>query len=164
MESVALGSDGLATLPAQGRLLGVDVGDVRLGLAVTDPGQVVATPLDTVASSPDPEEVAAIVLAAVADERPVAVVVGYPRTMAGREGSAAQRCRVVAEHVAAGSDLPVLLWDERLSTVEAERSLLEGDVRRRRRREVVDRVAASLILRGVLEARRVRARGSTTWR
>ncbi len=164
MDVVALGFAGLATLPTTGRLLGVDVGDVRLGLAVTDPGQVVATPLDTVASSPDPEEVAAIVLAAVADEQPVAVVVGYPRTMAGREGSAAQRCRVVAEHVADTSDLPVLLWDERLSTVEAERSLLEGDMRRRRRREVVDRVAASLILRGVLEARRLQPGGGSTWR
>ncbi|MBY5164052.1 Holliday junction resolvase RuvX [Nitriliruptoria bacterium AS10] len=144
------------TLPAAGRLLGVDVGDVRVGLAVTDPGQVVATPLDTVPGSTDPEEVADVVLAAIHDEQPVAVVVGYPRTMAGREGSAAQQCRVVAEEIASRSGLPVLLWDERLSTVEAERALLEGDVRRRRRRDVVDRVAASLILRGVLDARRLR--------
>nr|WP_274388251.1 Holliday junction resolvase RuvX [Salsipaludibacter albus] len=137
-------------------MLGVDVGDVRVGLAVTDPGQVVATPLDTVPGSTDPEEVADVVLAAIHDEQPVAVVVGYPRTMAGREGSAAQQCRVVAEEIASRSGLPVLLWDERLSTVEAERALLEGDVRRRRRRDVVDRVAASLILRGVLDARRLR--------
>ncbi len=164
MGGVPIGPDGLAALPTRGRLLGVDVGDVRLGLAATDPGQVVATPLDTVASSPDPDEVVDVVLAAVADEAPVAVVVGYPRTMAGREGSAAQRCRVVAEAVADRTGLPVLLWDERLSTVEAERALLEGDVRRRRRREVVDRVAASLILRGVLEARRVRAGGGGPWR
>lgn len=156
MDDVALGGRGLATLPARGRLLGVDVGDVRVGLAMTDPGQVVATPLDTVAGSSDPSEVADAVLAAVADEQPVAVVVGYPRTMAGREGAAAQRCRAVAEEVASRSGLPVLLWDERLSTVEAERSLLDADVRRRRRREVVDRVAASLILRGVLDARRLR--------
>ncbi|WP_238445799.1 Holliday junction resolvase RuvX [Salsipaludibacter albus] len=156
MDDVALGSRGLDTLPAAGRLLGVDVGDVRVGLAVTDPGQVVATPLDTVPGSTDPEEVADVVLAAIHDEQPVAVVVGYPRTMAGREGSAAQQCRVVAEEIASRSGLPVLLWDERLSTVEAERALLEGDVRRRRRRDVVDRVAASLILRGVLDARRLR--------
>lgn len=160
MVDVAIGTNGLAILPRQGRLLGVDVGDVRLGLAVTDPGQIVATPLDTVTSSPDPDEVVAVVLAAVDDEHPVGVVVGYPRTMAGREGSAAQRCRTVAEAVASRTELPVVLWDERLSTVEAERALLEGDVRRRRRREVVDRVAASLILRGLLEARRVGGRGS----
>lgn len=157
MDGVAIGPSGVATLPRVGRLLAVDVGDVRLGLAATDPGQVVASPLDTVASSPDPDEVVDVVLAAIDDERPVAVVVGYPRTMAGREGSAAQRCRVIAEDVASRSGLPVLLWDERLSTVEAERALLEGDVRRRRRRQVVDRVAASLILRGVLEARRLGA-------
>ena len=159
MDGVAVGPSGVASLPPAGRLLGVDVGDVRLGLAVTDPGQVVATPLDTVASSPDPDEVVEVVLAAIADEQPVGVVVGYPRTMGGREGSAAQRCRVVAEEVASRSELPVLLWDERLSTVEAERALLEGDVRRRARRQVVDRVAASLILRGVLEARRLGAGG-----
>lgn len=155
MDGVLVGPSGVAALPPRGRLLGVDVGDVRLGLAATDPGQVVASPLDTVASSPDPDEVVEVVLAAIADESPVAVVVGYPRTMGGREGSAAQRCRVVAEEVASRTGLPVLLWDERLSTVEAERALLEGDVRRRRRREVVDRVAASLILRGVLETRRL---------
>ncbi len=156
MDDVAVGGRGLDTLPADGRLLGVDVGDVRVGLAVTDPGQLVATPLDTVPGSTDPEEVAAVVLAAIHDERPVAVVVGYPRTMSGREGSAARQCRVVAEEVAARSGLPVLLWDERFSTVEAERALLDADVRRRRRRDVVDRVAASLILRGVLDARRLR--------
>lgn len=156
VDDVAVGLRGLQRLPTHGRLLGVDVGDVRVGLAITDDGQRVATPLDTVAGSTDPDEVADVVLAAVDDERPVAVVVGYPRTMAGREGSAAQHCRAVAEEVADRSGLPVLLWDERLSTVEAERVLLDADLRRRRRRQVVDRVAASLILRGVLDARRLR--------
>lgn len=163
MADVVIGNTGLAALQGAGRLLGVDLGDVRVGLAVTDPGQVVATPLDTVVGSTDVQACVDAVRAVVDEVEPVALVVGYPRTMAGREGSAAQRCRVVAERLAGTTGLPVLLWDERLTTVEAERALLEGDVRRRRRRDVVDRVAASLILRGVLEARRLQARGSMPW-
>lgn len=141
-------------LPHRGRLLGVDVGDVRIGLAVSDDSQLVATPLDTVPGAVDNEVVVAAIQAAADDERASAVVVGYPRTMQGREGRAGNRCRTVAEQVAKVTGLPVVLWDERFSTVEAERVLLDADLRRRRRREVVDRVAASLILRGVLEARR----------
>ncbi len=154
MGDVAIGYQGLGVLPRPGRLLGVDVGDVRIGLAVSDDAQLVATPLDTVPGAVDLEDVVATIVAAARDERASAIVVGYPRTMQGREGSAAHRCRLVAEQVAAGADLPVLLWDERFSTVEAERVLLDADMRRRRRRTVVDRVAASLILRGVLEAQR----------
>jgi putative Holliday junction resolvase len=154
MGDVAVGHAGLAGLPSTGRLLAVDVGDVRLGLAVSDAGQVVATPLDTVDGSPDEGAVATAVVGAAAERDACAVVVGYPRTMGGREGAAARRCRLVAEAVAERSGLPVLLWDERFSTVEAERVLVDADLRRRRRREVVDRVAASLILQGVLEARR----------
>lgn len=154
MGDVAIGYQGLGVLPRTGRLLGVDVGDVRIGLAVSDDAQLVATPLDTVPGDVDVEDVVATIVAAARDERATAIVVGYPRTMQGREGSAAHRCRLVAEQVAASADLPVLLWDERFSTVEAERVLLDADMRRRRRRTVVDRVAASLILRGVLEAQR----------
>lgn len=154
MADVAIGSAGLRALPRAGRLLGVDVGDVRIGLAVSDDGQVVASPLDTVDGASDVDDVAATIAAAAVDERACAVVVGYPRTMEGREGSAGHRCRLVAEQVAQSTGLPVLLWDERFSTVEAERVLLDADMRRRRRRAVVDRVAASLILRGVLEALR----------
>lgn len=154
MGEVGIGHAGLSLLPDRGRLLGVDVGDVRIGLAVSDDSQLVATPLDTVAGAVDNEVVVAAIRAAAVDQRACAVVVGYPRTMQGREGSAGNRCRKVAEQVADVTGLPVVLWDERFSTVEAERVLLAADMRRRRRREVVDRVAASLILRGVLEARR----------
>lgn len=155
MADVGIGHDGLSGLPTTGRLVAVDVGDVRVGLAISDASQAVATPLDTVEGSSDVALVAASV-AEVAEQRDAcAVVVGYPRTMAGREGAAARRCRQVAEHVGDRTGLPVVLWDERFSSVEAERVLLDADLRRRRRRQVVDRVAASLILQGVLEARRI---------
>lgn len=160
MADVGIGHDGLSQLPTTGRLLAVDVGDVRVGLAVSDTTQAVATPLDTVAGADDTSSVAASVADVARQRDASAVVVGYPRTMAGREGAAARRCRQVAEQVGDRTGLPVVLWDERFSTVEAERMLLDADLRRRRRREVVDRVAASLILQGVLEARRIGRGGS----
>ena len=96
-------------------------------------------------------------VAAAADERgAVGIVVGWPRDMDGRETAPASRARRLADAIRAASGLPVALWDERLTTVEAERAMLEGDASRARRKERVDKVAASIILRGVLETHRVR--------
>ena len=145
-------------LPLRGRLLAVDPGDVRVGLAVSDPDQVVASPAEVVAveDAADLEAIAADVATAVAAHGAVGVVVGWPRAMDGRETAPATRARLLADAIRAGTDLPVALWDERLTTVEAERAMLEGDASRARRRARIDKVAASIILRGVLEAHRVR--------
>lgn len=159
MADVAIGPGEVATLPPIGRLLGVDVGDVRVGLAMSDAGQVVASPFETIPGHDDADRVAHEVATAIAAHDVVGIAVGYPRSMDGREGAAARRCRRVAELLAAITALPVLLWDERYSTVEAERTLLQADLRRSRRREVVDRVAASLILQGVLAARQLQRPG-----
>ncbi len=137
-----------------GRVLAVDLGKVRIGLAISDPRGVVATPLDTLRIA-DPDDTDAIVtdVAAVASRQDVAViVVGLPRALSGREGRPAQRARAVAARLADATDLPVDLWDERFTTVEAERSMLEQGASRRERREAVDRVAATLILQGYLRA------------
>lgn len=160
-------------LPAHGRLLAIDLGDVRIGLARTDAGQTVASPAGTVlvadvlgaplstdgrgAEAGTPEVALstladAVAVSEAADEV-VGVVVGYPRTLAGREGAAATRARRFADVLRARSGLPVTLWDERLTSVEAERSLSALGVRGARRRERVDPVAASLILQGYLAAR-----------
>lgn len=147
----------LAELPAKGRLLGVDLGDVRIGLAVSDDEQVVATAVETVASA---EDVVGQLAAEVVRQGAVGVVVGYPRTMRGREGQAARRARVVAEALAELAEVPVALWDERFTTVEAERVMLAQDASRRTRREAIDRVAATLLLQSVLDARR----GGSAWR
>lgn len=157
MADVAIGPGEVAVLPLPGRLLGVDVGDVRVGLALSDAGQVVASPFATIPGHDAVDRVARDVAAAMDGHDVVGIAVGYPRSMDGREGAAGNRCRRVAEGLAEITSLPVLLWDERYSTVEAERTLLEADVRRRRRREVIDRVAASLILQGVLAARRAQS-------
>lgn len=145
-------------LPVRGRLLAVDPGDVRVGLAVSDPDQVVASPAEVlgVADARDLDGIAEDVARAAGAHDAVGVVVGWPRDMDGRETAPASRARRLADAVRDATGLPVALWDERLSTVEAERAMLEGDASRARRRAQVDQVAASIILRGVLEAHRTR--------
>jgi len=150
-------------LPTSGRLLAVDPGSVRLGTALSDPAQVLASPGRTLPVD-DQDDVAAVaadvavhVGALVADEQPVAaIVVGWPRDMRGREGANASRARRLADALREATGLPVALWDERLSTVEAERLMISGDASRATRRAEIDRVAAAIILRGVLDAQRTR--------
>lgn len=144
-------------LPLHGRLLAVDPGDVRIGLALSDPDQVVAQPAEVLAVE-DARDLEAIAddVAAVADERAVVgIVVGWPRDMDGRETAPASRSHRLADAVRAATGLPVALWDERLTTVEAERLMIAGDASRARRKERIDTVAAGIILRGVLDAHRV---------
>lgn len=133
------------------RVLGVDVGTVRVGLAVSDPDGVVATPLGTIDAAPEPAAVASHVAAAAAEHGCTHVVVGLPRGMSGRDTASTARSRAVAgalgEH-----GLPVSLWDERLSSAEAERVLLHAGRRRAQRRVERDRVAAAIILQGWLDA------------
>lgn len=155
-----IGRAGLRELPERGRIGAVDPGDVRIGVAITDPGQMVATPLVTVDAPKGVDETADVLVRLVAEHELVAVVVGYPRTLSGREGAAARRARELAEALADRAGIPVMLWDERFSTSEAERVMLAQDAKRRERRVSLDRVAASLILQGVMEARR----GGATWR
>jgi putative Holliday junction resolvase len=160
MTRVPHGPAGLHTLPTTGRLLGVDLGDVRVGLAITDAGQLVATPLETRPALDGVDEQADD-LVGVTEEHDVAgVVLGYPRTLQGREGPPAARARRVATALAERTPMPVVLWDERFTTVEAERVMLEQDASRRERRAHIDRVAATLILQGVVESRR----GGGAWR
>lgn len=160
MTRIPHGPKALSSLPATGRLLGVDLGDVRVGLAMTDPDQRVATPLET-RPAVEGDGGQAEDLAQVVDERgAVAVVVGYPRTLRGREGAAATRARRVATQLAERTGTPVVLWDERFTTVEAERVMLEQDASRRNRRANIDRVAATLLLQTVVDARR----GGSAWR
>jgi putative holliday junction resolvase len=137
-----------------GRVLAVDVGTRRLGVAVSDPTGTVASPLTTVPRRTPAEDAKA--LAALAGEHAATtVVVGLPVTLAGREGPAAKAVRAWLDELAALlPELDLQLADERLSTVAAERALVGGGVRRRARREVVDQVAASVFLQTWLDARR----------
>ncbi|MFP4311058.1 MAG: Holliday junction resolvase RuvX [Nitriliruptoraceae bacterium] len=147
-------------LPRSGRLLAIDLGEVRIGLAVSDPGQVVASPAETLHVPRGAQEaMLAALVEAVARHEAAGLVVGYPRTLEGREGRAAGRARGVADALRERTGLPVLLWDERFTTVEAERVLLDADLSRRERKDTVDRVAASVLLQAVLHAQRLAGEG-----
>ncbi len=140
------------------RALGVDVGTVRVGLAVSDPSGVVATPFATLdAPQGEGAELAsalAVRLATVAAEESCeTVVVGLPLALSGRDTASTAAARAVAAALRARG-IAVELWDERLSSVEAERALLGAGRRRAQRRSERDRVAAAIILQGWLDARR----------
>lgn len=138
-----------------GRRLGVDFGEVRVGVALSDPSGVLATPLITLkrdrAQGTDLETLAAL----VAEHEVVEVVVGLPRTLAGRHGPAAQAATGYARALAGrlGDAVPVRLTDERLTTVSAARMLAERGTRGRKQRAVIDQAAAVEILQGWLDAR-----------
>jgi putative holliday junction resolvase len=153
MVGSALGDE----LPTVGRLVAFDLGEVRIGIAVSDPGQVVASPAETLHVPRNEEAPAlnALVDAAIRHDA-AALVVGYPKRLDGREGAPAARARRFADALRERTGLPVLLADERFTTVEAERVLLQGDVSRADRKETVDRLAASVMLQSVLEAQRAR--------
>jgi putative Holliday junction resolvase len=134
------------------RIAALDVGDARIGVAVSDELGLTAQGIGVVrrlGGARDLEALAAI-LAPYAPER---LVVGLPLDMHGREGRQAARVRSFAAGVARHLGLPLEFWDERLTTVAAERTLLEADLSRRRRRELVDQVAATIILQGFLARR-----------
>jgi len=135
------------------RVLAVDLGTRRIGVALSDPGGTLASPLLTLPhrSLPrDVEEIAALCRAHAVGT----VVVGWPREMRGGSGPAARHAEAFARALRRAVAVPVELWDERLSTAAAERALVGAGVRRARRRAVRDRVAASLILQAYLDARR----------
>lgn len=141
----------LAALAARpGPLMGLDPGTKTIGVAVSDGLRLTATPLETIRRSKFAADAAR--LGAIAQHRGiVGVVVGLPRNMDGSEGPRAQSARAFARNVAAALGLPVALWDERLTTFAAEEMLIEADVSRRRRAEVIDKVAAAYILEGALD-------------
>ncbi|SRR5213594_1327322 len=134
------------------RIAALDVGEARIGVAVSDELGITAQGLGVVRRVGGRRDLEALG-ALLAPYAPSRLVVGLPLDMRGTEGTAAARVRVFAERAAAHLALPLDYWDERLTTVAAERALLEADVSRRRRREVVDKVAATLILQGYLARR-----------
>lgn len=145
-----------AAIPAAGPLLGLDLGTKTIGVAASDGLRSVATPLETIARKKfalDADRLNAL----AAERAAVGWVLGLPRNMDGDEGPRAQSTRAFARNLAGRSDLPIMLWDERLSTQAVERTLLDADASRRRRAEVVDKMAAAYILQGLLDRLRYAA-------
>jgi putative Holliday junction resolvase len=141
--------------PGRGRRLGVDVGTVRIGVAVSDPDGILATPVETVPRDKRGTRHVRRIAALVADYDAVEVVVGLPRTLADRQGSSARDAIAVADLLAgAVAPVPVRLTDERFTTLTAQRSLREAGVRARGQRSVIDQAAAVGILQNWLDQRR----------
>ncbi len=149
----ALGS----TLDAEGRLLGLDVGTKTIGLALSDVSRTVATPFDTIRRTKFTADAARLVEIAE-DHDAAGLIIGFPFNLDGSEGPRAQSTRAFARNLAKMIDLPLSFWDERLSTVAVERTLLEADASRKRRAEVIDKMAAAFILQGALDMLRTLAR------
>ncbi|PCJ05046.1 MAG: Holliday junction resolvase RuvX [Rhodobacteraceae bacterium] len=139
-----------AALPSHRALIGLDLGDKTVGVAISDLMGTVATPQETVRRKKFTLD-AARLLEIIKDRDVGGIVLGLPRNMDGSEGPRCQKTRAFARNLSRLTELPIGFWDERLSTVAAERALLEADTSRKRRAEVIDHVAASYILQGALD-------------
>ena len=132
-----------------GRIVALDVGDARIGIAVSDPMKIVANPLNTLfrkKTDEDFEEIARI----VREQDAELVVCGLPKSMNNQENAQTAKTREFAEKLKSYISVPVKFFDERLTTVSAERALIEGGVRREDRKNVIDKAAATMILQNYL--------------
>lgn len=139
-------------------MLGLDLGSKRIGVALSDSSALIATPFTVVLRSGRPADDHRKIAALVRDEEVDLVVVGLPLSLSGAHGPAARAAVAEAEALATVLDVPVETYDERLTTVSAEHVLRSANVRGQDRRKVVDKVAASVLLQGWLDARRERLR------
>jgi putative Holliday junction resolvase len=136
---------------SSGRILGLDIGGERIGLAISDEMGILASPLGMIRRGKDVAQVERELARYVAEYAPVKFVAGLPVGLSGREGPQAKSVREYTEALVATFGLPLEYWDERLTTSIAERSMKGAGMRRRDRRDKVDAVAASVILQGYLE-------------
>ena len=143
-------SEFAAVLPAFGVVAGLDLGTVTIGVAVSDGSRSIATPVETIKRNKFGVDAQAL-LKLLNAKNATGIVLGLPMNMDGSEGPRCQATRAFARNLEKLTDLPITFWDERLSTVAAERALLEADTSRKRRAEVIDHVAASYILQGALD-------------
>jgi putative Holliday junction resolvase len=137
-------------LHPEARLLGLDVGSKTIGMALSDVTRSIATPYHTVRRTKFTEDVKPIA-AAIEEHGVGALVIGLPINLDGTEGPRAQSTRAFARNLAAKIETPIVFWDERLSTAAVERHLIEADASRKRRADVIDRMAAAYILQGALD-------------
>ncbi len=137
------------------KIFAVDLGLARTGLAVSDPREMLASPVGTLEEY-NPERLVQRVAAIAAEQGAELLVVGHPRNMDGSRGESARRAEAFAQTLGEATGLPVELWDERMTTVSAIGYLNQTDVRGKKRKQVVDTVAATIILQDFLDSRRLR--------
>lgn len=139
-----------AALPSGSAIAGLDLGDKTIGIALSDLRRVVATPIHVIRRVKFTTDAAELIDILKAREA-AGILLGLPLNMDGSEGPRVQSTRAFARNLARMTDLPIAFWDERLSTVAAERALIAADTSRKRRKEVIDQVAAGYILQGALD-------------
>jgi len=139
-----------ARLPSGARLAGLDLGTKTIGIALSDLGLRMATPHGTIQRTKFGKDAEGL-LALCAREKVGGLILGLPVNMNGTEGPRAQATRAFLRNLAPLTDLPIALWDERLSTVAAERAMIEADMSRKKRAEKIDAAAAAFILQGALD-------------
>jgi putative holliday junction resolvase len=139
-----------ALLPPRGALIGLDLGSKTIGVATSDPDRRLATTVENIARKAFTVD-AARVLALAAERKAAGFVLGLPVNMDGSEGPRAQSTRAFARNLARLTELPIALWDERLSTTAVERDLIAADASRAKRKAVIDQHAAVFILQGALD-------------
>ena len=137
-------------LPPRGTLIGLDLGTKTIGVAASDPDRRIATAVETISRTKFTAD-AARLLHLATERNAAGFVLGLPINMDGSEGPRAQSTRAFARNLAGRTELPIALWDERLSTAAVERELIATDTSRRRRKEVIDQQAAVYILQGALD-------------
>ena len=142
------------TIQPNHSLIGLDLGTKTIGVAVSDTILSVATPIKTIRRKKFSID-AELLLEVMSNKSCCGVIIGLPKNMDGSEGPRAQSTRAFARNFSVKTNLPITYWDERLSTVAAEKALLEADITRKRRAEVIDHVAASYILQGFLDRLKV---------
>ena len=139
-----------AALPPYAAITGLDLGDKTIGVAISDLRRMIASPSEVIRRVKFTDD-AARLLEIIRAREIKGIILGLPLNMDGSEGPRVQSTRAFARNLERLTPLPIAFWDERLSTVAAERALLEADTSRKRRREVIDQVAAGFILQGALD-------------
>mgnify|MGYP001184115309 FL=1 len=149
----------LDEIPICGSLMGLDFGTKTIGIAVSDTEQTIATGIKTIRRTKFQKDLLSLKL--IIEHRQIkGLVLGLPKNMNGTEGPRCQSTRAFANNISNSIMIPITFWDERLSTVVAERSLIEANASRQRRTKVIDYVAASFILQGALDRLAVLRKGS----
>ncbi|MCC6442303.1 MAG: Holliday junction resolvase RuvX [Armatimonadetes bacterium] len=133
------------------RIMALDIGAQRVGVALSDPLEMIASPYQVLARTPDDEKLAEAVLEVVRAQEVGEIVVGMPTMLSGSAGIQAEKAQAVVALLRSKTDISVVTWDERLTTVQVERLLLEADISRTRRKRVVDKMAAAVILQNYLD-------------
>lgn len=139
-----------ANLTKNGRIMSLDVGDKTIGLAISDRMRSIATPLSTIRRSKFKKDMT-VLQSSISEHDVVGLIVGLPLNMDGSSGPRVQSTRTFISNLSKHIDLPIALWDERLSTVAVQRTMLDADLSRARRAELVDKLAASYMLQGFLD-------------